>query len=70
MGLSVAQEYRTLGYTVTVRLEYTNNVEMLGKVTTHIVGTGGDITSVDLVRSSRGRIVRDLTINAGDSDHG
>jgi len=31
---------------------------------------GGDIGAVDLVESSRDRIVRDITINARDSDHG
>ncbi len=66
----MAQQYHTPGYTITVRLEYTNNVGMLGKVTTHIGEVGGDITAVDLVRSSRGRIVRDLTMNVQDSDHG
>ncbi len=31
---------------------------------------GGDIGAVDLVESTRDRIVRDITINARDSDHG
>ncbi|HXE87510.1 MAG TPA: hypothetical protein VN524_12040, partial [Hyphomicrobiaceae bacterium] len=31
---------------------------------------GGDIGAVDLVESTRERIVRDITINARDSDHG
>ena len=31
---------------------------------------GGDIGAVDLVESSRERIVRDITINSRDSDHG
>jgi len=35
-----------------------------------IGGAGGDIGAVDLVESSRERIVRDITINARDSTHG
>ena len=61
----MSQQYRAPGYKIAVRPEYTNNVGMLGKVTTHIGEVDGDITAVDLVRSSRGRIVRDLTMNKG-----
>jgi malate dehydrogenase (oxaloacetate-decarboxylating) len=51
-------------------LEYTNKVGMLGKVTTNIGEAGGDITAVDLVRSTRGRITRDITLTVQNSDHG
>jgi malate dehydrogenase (oxaloacetate-decarboxylating) len=43
---------------------------MLGRVALAIGEAGGDIGAVDLVESTRERIVRDITINARDSDHG
>ena len=58
------------GYTLTFRLEYANQVGMLGKVTTTIGNMGGDINGVDLVSTGRGKIVRDLTVNCQDAEHG
>jgi malate dehydrogenase (oxaloacetate-decarboxylating) len=43
---------------------------MLGRVAMAIGEAGGDIGAVDLVESLRDRIVRDITINARDSEHG
>jgi malate dehydrogenase (oxaloacetate-decarboxylating) len=57
-------------YSVTVRLAITNRPGMLGRVAMTIGDAGGDIGAVDLVESTRERIVRDITINSRDSDHG
>jgi len=57
-------------YSLTVRLSITNRPGMLGRVALAIGEAGGDIGAVDLVESTRDRIVRDITINARDSDHG
>src|SRR5258705_134853 len=57
-------------YSLTVRLSITNRPGMLGRVAMAIGEAGGDIGAVDLVESSRDRVVRDITINARDSDHG
>jgi malate dehydrogenase (oxaloacetate-decarboxylating) len=57
-------------YSLTVRLSITNRPGMLGRVAMAIGDAGGDIGAVDLVESSRERIVRDITINSRDSDHG
>jgi malate dehydrogenase (oxaloacetate-decarboxylating) len=57
-------------YSITVRLSITNRPGMLGRVAMTIGDAGGDIGAVDLVESSRDRIVRDITINSRDSDHG
>ena len=57
-------------YSLTVRLSITNRPGMLGRVALAIGEAGGDIGAVDLVESTRERIVRDITINARDSDHG
>ena len=58
------------GFILTFRLEYQNQVGMLGKITTTIGGMGGDINGVDLVSTGRGKIVRDITVNCQDSEHG
>jgi malate dehydrogenase (oxaloacetate-decarboxylating) len=57
-------------YSVTVRLSITNRPGMLGRVAMAIGEAGGDIGAVDLVESTRDHIVRDITINSRDSDHG
>ena len=66
----MASQYGASGYTLTIRLEYTNDVGMLGKITTHIGEAGGNITAVDHVRTSRGKITRDITLSAHNLDHG
>ena len=57
-------------YSLTVRLEIKNRPGMLGRVASAIGQAGGDIGAVDLVQSSRDRVVRDITINARDDVHG
>ncbi len=57
-------------YSLTVRLEIRNRPGMLGRVASAIGQAGGDIGAVDLVESSRERVVRDITIKARDSVHG
>lgn len=57
------------GYSITVRLEIVNQIGMFGKIATAIGERGGDIDAVDIVRSGRGFIVRDFTINARDESH-
>src|SRR3989442_350288 len=57
-------------YSLTVRVEITNKPGMLGRVASAIGEAGGDIGSVDLVGTSRVRVVRDITIDTRDSVHG
>ena len=57
-------------YSLTVRLEIKNRPGMLGRVASAIGEAGGDIGAVDLVQSSRDRVIRDITINARDDVHG
>ena len=56
-------------YSVTLRIEYPNRTGSLGKVLTTIGEAGGDIGAVDIVRQGE-RSIRDVTVNARDSDHG
>jgi malate dehydrogenase (oxaloacetate-decarboxylating) len=57
-------------YSITVRLEIRNRPGMLGRVAMAIGEAGGDIGAVDLVESSRDRVLRDITVDARDSEHG
>ena len=66
----VSPDYPEYGYTVTIRLEYTNRIGMLGVITTAVGDTEADITAVDLVRTRGKRIVRDLTIGVMNIEHG
>ncbi len=56
-------------YRFTMRVEITNRPGMLGRVASAIGEAGGDIGAVDLVETSRTRVVRDITIKARDSAH-
>jgi malate dehydrogenase (oxaloacetate-decarboxylating) len=57
-------------YSLTVRIELTNEPGMLGRVTSAIGKAGGDIGAVDLVEAGRSTITRDLTFKARDENHG
>jgi malate dehydrogenase (oxaloacetate-decarboxylating) len=57
-------------YSLTVRVAIQNRPGMLGRVASAIGDAGGDIGAVDLVESQRKHIVRDITIDARDSQHG
>src|ERR671923_1331629 len=57
-------------YSLTARVAIQNRPGMLGKVASAIGDAGGDIGAVDLVESQRKHIIRDITINARDSQHG
>jgi malate dehydrogenase (oxaloacetate-decarboxylating) len=57
-------------YSLTVRAAIKNRPGMLGRVTSAIGEAGGDIRAVDLVELVKDIIVRDLTINARDEEHG
>ncbi len=58
-----------VAYSVTVRIEYQNQTGMLGRITSAIGEAGGDIEAVDVVRSTRQVMCRDVTVNARDADH-
>ena len=66
----MAQRLPGVAYSVTIRAEYSNEPGMLGKITSVIGEVGGDIEAVDLVESTRDSMVRDLTVNARDVEHG
>ena len=55
-------------YSVTLRAQYQNKPGMLGKIASAIGEAGGDIGAVDLVRTNRSTIVRDITVYARDDE--
>ena len=59
-----------VSYSVTLRVEHANDPEMLGELTSTIGQAGGMIGAVDMVQVRDEKSIRDLTVNAHDSEHG
>ncbi|RMG01302.1 MAG: NAD-dependent malic enzyme [Nitrospirae bacterium] len=57
------------GYSITIRIGIDNRIGMFARVATAISQAGGDLGSVDIVRVEKGRIIRDVTVNARDEEH-
>src|SRR4029453_13830979 len=57
-------------YSLTLRVEFPHEAGALGKILTIVGEAGGLIGAVDIVRMSQDRTVRDITVNARDSEHG
>jgi malate dehydrogenase (oxaloacetate-decarboxylating) len=57
-------------YSLTLRAQLENRPGALGRITSAIGDAGGDIGAIDIVRVGRGQMVRDLTINARNEEHG
>jgi malate dehydrogenase (oxaloacetate-decarboxylating) len=55
---------------LTIRVKYQNQVGNLAMVTRAIADAGGSIGAVDIVEVSSKEIIRDLTIDCVDPDHG
>ena len=60
----------TSTYSITLRAQYPNKPGMLGRIAGAIGDAGGDIGAVDLVRTNPSTIVRDISIDARDDEHG
>lgn len=57
-------------YSLTLRVEYANTVGTLGRITSLIGEMDGDIGAIDIVKSGKGFMTRDLTFSAADVEHG
>ena len=57
-------------YSLTLRVEFPHQVGSLGQILTAIGDTGGMVGAVDIVRMGEQRTIRDITVNARDSEHG
>src|SRR5215210_2459705 len=67
-GYTVVQSTPSASYSVTLRVEYPNRIGAVGEVLMAIGEAGGDSGAVDIVRQGE-RSVRDITVNARDSEH-
>jgi len=56
-------------YSLTVRADIENRVGMFSRIANAISQAGGDMGAIDIVRVEKGRIVRDITVNARDEQH-
>lgn len=66
----MTEAHPTASYSLTLRVSIDNAPGMLGRVASAIGQAGGDIGAVDIVEVRQGRILRDLTVNARDEEHG
>src|SRR3954452_14646086 len=57
-------------YSLTIRVVVPSAPGSFARVAAAIGEAGGDLGAIDLVRAGREGTVRDVTVNAGDSDHG
>jgi malate dehydrogenase (oxaloacetate-decarboxylating) len=56
-------------YSISIRLEIENRIGMFAQIAAAIGQAGGDLGSVDIVRAEKGKVVRDVTVNAGSEEH-
>lgn len=56
-------------YSITIRVEIDNKVGMFARLATALSYAGGDLGSIDIVRVEKGKIIRDITVNARDEKH-
>ncbi len=58
-----------IAYTLTLRCRIVNHPGMLGRLTTAIGESGGDIGAIDIVRAERDVMVRDISVRVQDEQH-
>ncbi|MDJ0696910.1 malic enzyme-like NAD(P)-binding protein [Mastigocoleus sp. MO_188.B34] len=56
-------------FSLTLRLQIPNRVGMLASVTQAIAKSGGNLGQIDLIEQNHQFSIRDLTVDAGSSDH-
>jgi malate dehydrogenase (oxaloacetate-decarboxylating) len=57
-------------YSMTLRVEFPHRGGTLGAILTAVGEAGGMVGAVDIVRMKDDRSIRDITVNASDSEHG
>jgi malate dehydrogenase (oxaloacetate-decarboxylating) len=56
-------------YSIQIRLEIDNVIGQFAQIAMAIGMAGGNLGAVDIVRVERGKIIRDVTVDARDADH-
>lgn len=62
-------QFPSPSYSITIRAEIENRIGMFAQIATAISQAGGDLGSVDIVRAEKGKIIRDITVNARNEEH-
>jgi malate dehydrogenase (oxaloacetate-decarboxylating) len=57
-------------YSFTLRVEFPHRAGSLGRILTAVGDAGAMVGAVDIVRMGQERTIRDITVNARDSEHG
>ena len=57
-------------YSMTLRVEFPHRAGSLGRILTAVGDAGGMVGAVDIVRMGEQQTIRDITVNAHDSEHG
>jgi len=57
-------------YSMTLRVEFPHEVGSLGRILTAVGDAGGMVGAIDIVRMQKDKTIRDVTVNARDSEHG
>src|SRR5882724_9731934 len=57
-------------YSLTLRIKLASRTSTLGELTTAIGRAGGDIGAIDIVTVGADSVIRDISVNAGSSEHG
>ena len=57
-------------YSITMRLKINNVPGTLGRITSRIGDLGGDIGAIDIAGVGKNHIIRDITVNVRDQEHG
>ena len=57
-------------YSLTLRVKLSSRTGTLGELTTAIGRAGGDIGAIDIVNVTNDAVIRDISVNAGSSEHG
>ena len=56
-------------YSIQIRIEIDNIIGKFAQIATALSLAGGNLGAVDIVRVERGKIIRDITVDARDADH-
>jgi malate dehydrogenase (oxaloacetate-decarboxylating) len=56
-------------YSITVRVEIENRIGKFSQIANAISLTGGDLGAIDIVRVEKGKVIRDITVDARDERH-
>lgn len=56
-------------YSITIRVAIDNRIGMFAKIATSLSLAGGDLGAVDIVGFEKGKIIREVTVNARDEEH-